>query len=509
MDFDFCYRAVASKDSRFDGHFVTGVTSTGIYCRPSCPAITPKRQNVRFFRTAAAAQQAGFRACKRCLPDASPGSPEWNLRADLVGRAMRLIADGVVDRDGVAGLAHRLGYSERHLNRQMTAELGAGPLAVARAQRAHTARLLLERTAMTVTDIAFAAGFASIRQFNDTMRAVFAATPTQLRHRTRRGLVPEGGEVTLRLPYRAPYDYDHVLAFLAERAVQGVEAVEDDTYRRSLALPHGEGVAEISPGRAHLLLRLHLADIRDLQSAVARLRRLFDLDADPVAVSEVLARDSLLRPIVERSPGRRVPGAVDGFEAAVRAVLGQQVSVSAARTLAGRLVRAFGKPLQTPRDGVTHLFPSPEVLAGGDGTGLDPGELGLTGARRRTLAALASAVADGEVVLDAGADRAETARRLLQLPGVGPWTVSYLAMRALGDPDAFPASDLGVLKAMQRLGGPSKPRDIEERSRLWSPFRAYATQHLWSALVVSNTQIRTKRGLQQSARWRNGPKGES
>jgi AraC family transcriptional regulator, regulatory protein of adaptative response / DNA-3-methyladenine glycosylase II len=489
-DFDQCYRAVRSKDARFDGWFVTAVTSTGIYCRPSCPAITPKRANVRFLPSAAAAQRAGFRACKRCRPDASPGSPEWNLRADAVGRAMRLIRDGAVEREGVTGLARRLGFSERHLHRQLVAELGAGPLALARAQRAQTARLLIETTTLPFTDVAFAAGFPSIRQFNDTVREVFATTPTALRQGTRReprqlrhrGDVQVAGApaLTLRLRHRAPLDVAALLAFLGARAVPGVESwnpAGNGTYRRALALPHGPGVAALAPGDPrggdHVRCELRLSDLRDLVAAVQRCRRLLDLDADPVAVDDALAADSLLAPLVRKAPGRRVPGAVDGAELAVRAVLGQQVSVAGARTLAGRLTAALGEalPEALADDVLTHAFPSADALAAAD-----PAELPLTRARAHALGVLCGAVAEGSLALDPGADRDATRERLLTLPGIGPWTAEYVAMRALGDPDAFPATDLGVRKALERLG----PRADPER---WRPWRAYALQHLWASLA--------------------------
>ncbi|HET6920612.1 MAG TPA: DNA-3-methyladenine glycosylase 2 family protein, partial [Jiangellaceae bacterium] len=306
LDHDTCYRAVSSRDERFDGMFFTAVTSTGIYCRPSCPARTPKRENVRFYRSAAEAQYAGFRACRRCRPDVSPGAPEWNIRADLAGRAMRLVADGVVDRDGVAGLAARLGYSERQVHRTLVEEVGAGPLRLARAQRAHTARILLETTDLPVTEVGYAAGFASIRQFNDTMREIYASTPTDLRRRSRHGRRardPIAGMIELRLAHRRPADLAGILTFLAARAVPGVEEVENRTYRRSLVLPHGVGIAELTPADSYLHATLRLADPRDLPSAVARCRRLFDLDADSAAVDEVLAEDPALAPLVKEGPG--------------------------------------------------------------------------------------------------------------------------------------------------------------------------------------------------------------
>jgi len=473
-DAETCYRAVLGKDARFDGWFVTGVTSTGIYCRPSCPAVTPRRENVRFFPGAAAAQQAGFRACKRCRPDATPGSPEWDLRADLVGRAMRLIGDGVVDREGVAGLAGRLGYSERHLHRQLVAEVGAGPVAVARAQRAQTARVLLETTDLPITDVAFAAGFASVRQFNDTVRAVFAVTPTQLR-RSRRGPAEVApGAVPLRLPYRPPIDLDALLRFLGARVVPGVEDFSAGVYSRSLALPHGPGVVSLSAGPGHVRCALRLTDLRDLSAAVQRSRRLLDLDADPAAVQAALGDDPLLGPLVRKAPGLRVPGHVDGAEMAVRAVLGQQVSVPAAGKLAGTLTEAYGTALAVPHGAVTRLFPAPAALR--------EATLGMPASRLRALRGVAVALEDGTVELHPGVDRAEAGRRLLALPGIGPWTASYLALRALRDPDVFLPDDVGVRHALTRLGLPGDPASAAARAEAWRPWRSYALLHLWHSL---------------------------
>jgi AraC family transcriptional regulator of adaptative response / DNA-3-methyladenine glycosylase II len=472
-DFDRCYRAVRSKDARFDGMFITGVTSTGIYCRPSCPAITPKRSNIIFFPTAAAAQGHGLRACKRCRPDASPGSPEWDIRAGIAGRAMRLIADGVVDRDGVEGLASRLHLSERHLHRTLVSELGAGPQALARAHRTQTARVLIETTDLSFSAIAFASGFTSIRQFNDTVRAVFAAAPTELRARRKAGS-SSPGEIELRLPYRAPLAADELFSFLGERAVPGIEHWDGTIYRRTLDLPHSPGTVALSAADGYVRCKLRLEDVRDLTAAVQRCRRLLDLDADPIAVAEVLSRDKALAPIVRDTPGVRVPGAVDGTELAVRAVLGQQISVRGARTLAARIVAELGKPLTAPEGDLTRLFPTPDVLAEADLSGI-----GLTGARQRALASLASAIAAGDIAIDPGAEREQTRARLLELPGIGPWTASYIALRALGDPDAFMATDLGVKHALAaaRVEG-----DPVARAESWRPWRAYAQQCLWTSL---------------------------
>ncbi len=566
-DFDARYRVLGSRDHRFDGCFFVAVTSTGIYCRPSCPAIVPKRRNVRFYPTAAAAQSAGFRACLRCHPHAAPGSPEWNRRGDLAARAMGLIADGVVDREGVHGLARRLAYSERHLTRQLAAELGAGPLALARAQRAQTARILIETTSLRQIDVAHAAGFASVRQFNDTIREVYARTPTELRRRApgqRRG-IENGGTLasvhppgsasqskakstpaptavgdgptapaediplTVRLAYREPLDWGRLLSFLGMRAVSGVEEVVGGCYRRTLRLPHGHGVVALTRVDGQIECRLRLADLRDLTAAVQRCRRLLDLDADPTAPAEHLARDPLLAQLVHAAPGLRLPGAVDGAELAIRAVLGQQISVPAARTAAARLTQALGEPLAvvdahshngaspqaassnphaspanrgTPSSNLhasfpgphsaqgastlTHLFPTPAAIAAAA-----PDELpGGPARRRQTLQALARLLAGGELAIDPGSDREEVRAGLLALPGVGPWTTEYIAMRALADPDAFLPTDLGVRRALETLGSSDptlsrgcSPRDAARMAERWRPWRAYALQHLWGTLA--------------------------
>ncbi len=482
LDHETCYRAVSSRDPRFDGWFVTAVTTTGIYCRPSCPATTPKRRNVTFHPTAAAAQLAGFRACRRCRPDASPGSPEWNVRSDTVARAMRLIGDGAVDRDGVAGLAARLGYSERQLHRLLVAEVGAGAQALARAQRAHTARVLVETTDLRFAEVAFAAGFASIRQFNDTVRAVFATTPRDLRTTAaRRGLVTPGTMV-LRLATRRPFDGPWLLDLLAFKAVPGVESYDGRTFRRALLLPHGEATVDLTPADDHVLATLRLSDPRDVVPAVARVRRLLDLDADSAAVDETLAADPLLAPLVRARPGIRVPGSVDGTEMAVKAVIGQQVSVAGARTVASRLVAAYGKPLTRPDGALTAHFPTAEVLAA-----VDPGTLPMPRARARALVAVAAAVAGGEVDLDPGADRDAVQAALLAMPGIGPWTADYLRMRVLGDPDTFLASDLGMRRGLERLGAAGDPRSAADRAEAWRPWRSYALMHLWDVALRPTT----------------------
>ncbi|MEO7397800.1 MAG: AlkA N-terminal domain-containing protein [Ilumatobacteraceae bacterium] len=475
-DAERCYRAVSSRDSRFDGVFVTAVRTTGIYCRPSCPAITPKRSNVSFFASAAAAQRGGYRACKRCRPNATPGSPEWNVRADVVGRAMRLVADGVVDREGVHGLAVRLHYSERQLNRLLTTELGAGPLALARVQRAQTARLLIETTTMSFTEIAFASGFSSVRQFNETMREVFAAAPSELR--SRRGRGPIGpGTVVVQLAHRQPFDGGATLRFFGQRAVQGLETRDGETYARVLTLPHGHGSVALRSLGAAVRCELRLDDWRDLQAAVQRCRRMLDLDADPEAIDAHLASDPALAPLVAARPGLRSPAHVDGAELAVRAVLGQQVSVVGARTLAVRLVRSIGEPLRTPHGELTHAFPTPAAIAA-----MDPRDLAMPNSRKDALLGMCAKLASGELVIDIGVDRDALARQMLALPGIGPWTVAYVSMRALGDPDVFLPTDLGVRHGLERLGLDGSPKAAVARAAAWRPWRSYALHHLWAQL---------------------------
>ncbi|GAA1766837.1 AlkA N-terminal domain-containing protein [Nocardioides hankookensis] len=482
MDGESCYRAVKSRDRRFDGVFYTAVRTTGIYCRPSCPARTPAFHNVTFHPSAASAQAAGYRACKRCLPDATPGSPDWDVAATAAGRAMRLIADGVVDREGVEGLADRVGYTSRHLGRILTAELGAGPLALARARRAQTARILIETTDLTYADVAFAAGFSSVRQFNDTVREVYASSPTQLRGH--RGGQPATGTVVMRLAVRTPYAGRQLLDFLALRAVPGVEAAGEGWYARTLALPHGTGTVRLeipdepAPQQtAFVTASFALEDLRDIGAATERVRRLLDADCDPVAVGDAFAGDPLIGPLVRRWPGLRMPGHVDGHEVAVRAVLGQQVSVAGARTVAARLAALHGRPIARPVDGLTHLFPDAATLAA-----LDPEDLPMPRARGRALIALCAALASGEIALDRGPDRDDVRRALLALPGIGPWTADYIALRALGHPDVFLPTDIGIRDALVGLG--RDPADAAQLAEAWSPWRSYAQLYLWNSSTL-------------------------
>ncbi|WP_262851732.1 DNA-3-methyladenine glycosylase 2 family protein [Mumia quercus] len=490
-DEDRCYRAVSAKDARFDGVFFTAVTSTGIYCRPSCPARTPKRENVRFYTTAAAAHDAGFRACRRCRPDAAPGSPEWDVRADTVGRAMRLIRDGVVERGGVPGLADRLGYSTRHVHRMLVDELGAGPLALARSNRAHYARVLLETTEVPVTDVAFASGFTSVRQFNDTLRTVYDATPSALRAGARRrdraapGATP--GRITLRLAVRRPFAYETLLDFLAARAVPGLETVRDGTYARTLRLPHGPGVVALTPTDDHVACALELSDLRDMMTAVARCRSMFDLDADPVAIDGVLGADAALADAVRTIPGMRVPGHVDPYELVVRAVVGQQVSVAGARTTLGRIVRDHGTPLEPATHpladayALTHVFPDPEALAA-----VDPAGLGMPRSRGTTVVGVSDAVAVGKLDVSASADRAALRCDLVALRGIGPWTADYVLMRATRDPDVMLATDLVIRRRLDARG--LAPARTHDPTTAWSPWRSYAAMHLWNLADTPPTE---------------------
>lgn len=477
LDDDTCYRTLQARDPRFDGWFFTAVRTTGIYCRPSCPAITPQRRNVTFYPSAAAAQLAGYRACKRCRPDASPGSPEWNLRGDLAGRALRLIGDGVIDRDGVGGLAARLGYSERQIHRTLVAEVGAGPIALARAQRAQTARVLLETTDLPATNVAFAAGFSSVRQFNDTVRAVFATTPTGLRARRRDGGAVEPGVISLRLPYREPMQLQLLLEFLGSHGVPGVESYANDVYTRVLDAPSGPALISLQPGDSAVRCTVRLTDTRDLVAVVARVRSLLDLDADPVAVDAALATDPALALPVGKRPGLRVPGAVDGFAMIIGTIVGQQISVAGARTVLGRIVAAHGRRAFDGEPWI--LFPTPDALAAAD-----PATLPMPRSRAASVQTVARAFADGSLRLDRGVDRDEIRSTLLTLPGIGPWTADYLAIRAVGHPDVLLATDLGVRRAADDLGV-----DLRDGRPDWAPWRSYATYHLWAHMYSDRWKV--------------------
>ena len=482
MQFDrqSCYRALRSRDRRFDGRFFTGVRTTGIYCRPICPAPTPKLENVEFYACAAAAESAGFRPCKRCRPETAPGTPAWVGSPAVVARALRLIRAGALDEADVDALAARLGIGARQLRRLFEAHLGASPAAVARARRVHFARALLDQSALSITAVAFAAGFRSVRQFNHAVRATFRESPRALRRR--RSAAPEVGEpLALRVAYRPPLDWDWLLAFLALRLTPGVDAIRDGRYHRTVAVGGVAGSITVEPlrGEAALLVRVRLPEYAGVQELVERVRRLFDLDADPREIAAQLARSPALRPRVAAAPGLRVPGAWDPFEIAMRAVIGQQISVRAATTLIGRLVAAFGGRVDAG-DGLTHLFPRAEVLADAD-----VAAIGLPRARAATVRALAAAVADGEPVLDAACGSDAMIERLCAIRGIGPWTAQYIAMRGLGEPDAFPAGDLGVRKALGNGAGPLAATAVERLADAWRPWRAYAVMYLWNGSTLA------------------------
>lgn len=478
MTFDERYRAIDARDARFDGQFVTAVRSTGIYCRPSCPARTPKPGNVTFYPTSAAAHEAGYRACKRCLPEAAPGSPAWNLRGDVAARAMRLIADGVVEREGVSGLAARLGYSSRHLSRLLTAELGAGPLALARAHRAHTARQLLVGTDLPAADIAFAAGFASVRQFNDTIRDVFAMTPLELRARRRGGHAPAG--VDLALPVREPFDAAGLFQWMRVRAIPGMEEAGEAAFARTVRLPGGIAWFRLRMDGSRLRLQARLQQLADLAPLVARVRRLFDLDADPQAIDAALAGHPLLAPHIAAAPGMRLPGAADPHELLVRAMVGQQISVAAARTHLTRLVDALGERIEL--GGQTHvLFPDMATLA-------ERGAEVLRGpaARIRAITGAAAALATGELALTSADDAAEQRAALLAMPGIGPWTADYVRMRVTGDPDVLLPGDVALRAGAAAAGLPADPAGLVAWGARTAPWRSYLSMHLWRLAAAAN-----------------------
>ncbi len=476
-----CYQALRSRDRRFDGRFFVAVRTTGIYCRPICPAPAPKQENVQFFACAAAAEAAGYRACLRCRPETSPGTPAWAGTSAVVSRALRLIRQGALDEHGIAGLAARLGIGARQLRRLFAKHLGTSPLAIARAQRLHLARALIDDTDLAVTKIAFAAGFNSVRQFNHAVRGTFGDSPRGLRRRRRRSASLGGGEsLVVRLPYRPPFDWAAMVRFLAPRATPGVEAVTAERYARTIEIDGAAGTLEVAPvpGESCLMLRARLPEGADVLPLVERARRIFDLTADPLQIGEHLKGHGALGALVTAAPGLRVPGAWDPFELAIRAILGQQVTVRGATTLTGRLVQALGRPVAA-EGGLTHLFPRPEVLADGDLSAV-----GIPRARAASIRALARAVADGTLALDASRGLDDAVARLCAVPGVGPWTAQYIAMRGLGEPDAFPVGDLGLRQALGNGAGPLTAAAVERLAEAWRPWRAYAAMHLWTSLAA-------------------------
>ncbi|NQU58686.1 MAG: DNA-3-methyladenine glycosylase 2 family protein [Rhodospirillales bacterium] len=482
MEYDWttCYRAVKSRDARFDGRFFTAVTSTGIFCRPVCPAITPKQKNCQFFENAAAAMHAGFRPCLRCRPEAAPGGPAWNGVSTTVKRALRLINEGALDAASVDDLAARLGVGERHLRRLFKEHVGVGPKAVAQTRRVLFAKKLVNETTLPLTDIALAAGFGSIRRFNSTFQKIYARPPRELRRMNGVSDSSDGASITLELPFRPPYDWPHLVGFLQTRAIPGVEHIDNACYRRTISINQQSGFLEVraDPAGAHLNVSITLADTSNLQAVIERSRRLFDLDADSTAINAHLCVEPLLAKSIKAHPGLRIPGAWDAFEIAVRAVLGQQVSVAAARTFAARLAEAYGSPLKgvvSPE--LTRLFPTPEALAKADLS-----IIGLTKRRIETLRGLSDAFAAGDLTLDAASSLEDIEARLTALPGIGPWTAQYIAMRAFGEPDAFPTGDLGLLNAIKATGQDIDTRSLDKHAERWRPWRAYAAMHLWATL---------------------------
>jgi AraC family transcriptional regulator of adaptative response / DNA-3-methyladenine glycosylase II len=517
MDFEERYRIIQSRDPRFDGQFITAVRSTGIYCRPSCPARTPKAANVTFYETSAAAHEAGYRACKRCLPEAVPGTPAWNLRNDLAARAMRLIGDGIIEREGVDGLSRQLGYSSRHLTRVLSHELGAGPLALSRAMRAQTARTLLTSTDLSMSEIAFAAGFSSIRQFNDTIAEVFELTPTQMRARQSRGQAAAPGSIELMLPHREPFDAAGVFTWLAARAIPGVEAVTANSYSRSIALPGGPGWFTVRQSDRQLVLDAHLTALGDLPVLVSRIRRLFDLDADPLAVDRALSADPVLAERVRAVPGIRMPGAVDPHEMLFRAIIGQQITVAAARTLLHRLAVAAGSPIGAEDSAATTGLSGSTGTSATDGSS-DPGPDGPTGPEHRptllfpsaaqvaehasdvltgprakiaTVVRVAEALASGDLTLSFGDDAALQRARLTAIPGIGEWTAGYLSMRVLKSPDILLTGDVAVRSGARSLGFPDAPRELATWAAAFAPWRSYLCLHLWAASAARPAPARS------------------
>jgi AraC family transcriptional regulator, regulatory protein of adaptative response / DNA-3-methyladenine glycosylase II len=471
LDWQICSQARLTRDARFDGKFFIGVSTSGVYCRSICPAPPAKEKNVRYFPTAAAAAEAGFRPCLRCRPECSPGTPAWLGTPNTVSRALRLISESGLEEGGVEALAERLGVGSRHLRRLFLQHLGATPSAIAKTRRMHFAKKLIDETSLPMGDVALASGFGSVRRFNAGIRKVYHRTPTQIRRLARQKALQPENQYLFRLRFRPPYDWKGMLAFLAPRATPGVEAVVNGTYHRSITVDGSDGSFEVSlDERSHMLVvQLQFGDPRSLFFITERIRTMFDLNADWAAIVQSLKTDPLLVAQVESDPGLRVPGCWNGFELATRAILGQQITVKGATALAGRMVSSFGKPFAST-NGLTHLFPAPEVLADAK-----LARIGLTGARAETIRSLARAVCDGRIRFEGVVDSNAFLHRLCEIPGIGTWTAQYVAMRALGEPDAFPSGDLGLLHATAL----STSRDLERHAKTWRPWRAYAAMYLW------------------------------
>ena len=479
-------RARLSRDARFDGRFFIGVTSTGVYCRPVCPAPSPKSAHVEYYASAAAAQEAGFRPCLRCRPEAAPGTPAWMGTSAVVRRALGLIQDGALDESSIEAFAERVGIGARHLNRLFVRHVGASPLAVAHTRRLHFAKRLIDETRLPITQIALASGFGSLRRFNDAFIKAYARAPREIRRRSERACVGPGDAVVLHLAYRPPYDWRHLLDFLAARAIPAIERVEEESYARSVALADGVATVTVRPirGRHELELTVRGASPAALFPLTVAARRMFDLGADPALMRRAFGDDPVVGPLVRRRPGLRIPGAWDAFECAVRAILGQQVSVAAARTLAQRLVERAGAKVSLPDARLTHLFPSPAALAGTDLSGL-----GLTGARIASIQALVRALLERTLTFDAPPEQVIAALRAL--PGIGAWTAQYIALRALAEPDALPAADLVLRRIAAGAGQPLSAPTLERIAERWRPWRSYAVMHLWAAASEPPTRARS------------------
>jgi AraC family transcriptional regulator, regulatory protein of adaptative response / DNA-3-methyladenine glycosylase II len=482
MDATACYRAISTRDARFDGRLFVGVKTTGIYCRPICPARTPKFENVSFYASAAAAQEAGFRPCLRCRPETSPDLAFWRGTSNTVSRALALIEAGGLDEADVEGLANRLGVGARQLRRLFHQHVGASPVAVAQTRRVLLAKQLIHETTLPMAEVALASGFNSVRRFNETFLQMFGRSPATLRRvrdKTRR----EAGSLSVRLAYRPPYDWDAMLAFLCARAIPGVEIVSESVYRRTIAIGEASGMIEVAPADKNRVdVSVRFPDMAALPQIIARVRRVFDLAADPDMIGEHLSLDPVLAPLVAARPGLRVPGGWDGFELAVRAIFGQQITVPAATKLLGRLVEAHGTRLPaTIRDveGLGHLFPSPARVAKADLS-----VLGMPKARAVAVTSLAQAICADPAIFSRGACLEEAIAKLRSLPGIGEWTAQYIAMRELREPDAFPAADIGLLRAMATADGRPSPAELLSRAERWRPWRAYAALHLWAAGIA-------------------------
>jgi AraC family transcriptional regulator of adaptative response / DNA-3-methyladenine glycosylase II len=472
LDLQVCSRARLSRDPRFDGKFFIGVRGSRVYCRPICPAPTAKEKNCRYFPTAAAAAEAGFRPCLRCRPECSPGTPAWLGTSNTVSRALRLIGESGLDDGGIENLAERVGIGSRHLRRLFIKHLGAAPIAVAQTRRLHFAKKLIDETRLPMSEVALASGFGSVRRFNAAIQKIYKRTPTQIRRLVRQTQAQPENQYLFNLRFRPPYHWKAMLAFLAARATPGVEVVESEIYRRTILLNGLPGYFEVSLDAPHeqVAVRVQIGDPRLLFVIIERIRSMFDLNADWSVIAKTLGTDPEFAARLRAEPGVRVPGCWDPFELTVRAILGQQITVKGATSLAGRMAKSFGQPFSGP-SGLTHLFPEPAALANAKLT-----SIGLTTKRAETIRALAQAVREGRISFDRIVDVDAFLAKLCSVPGIGAWTAQYVAMRALGEPDAFPSADLGLLRAL----GLTNVHEIDARAEAWRPWRAYAAMYLWS-----------------------------